>query len=147
MYRHPEINGLYVPLSIPLRTCPCCQSRMLDLSPYVLKLLAQAEDQRGSYFKEKDNRISAQLERAGVVPSSDVLDTNDQPVCEACVKAGRVTFICFGCKRENPVNLIHFTQPGDPCESVCIPCYESHTAKVWDQIIKDLAEKHRWDFA
>lgn len=84
-----------------------------------------------------------QMRRAGWVDRAPVTDRMAQTLCVECAPDGAV-FTCALCKQERhgaPEDVF-----GDPPEFLCVPCFETVTAKVWAAKEDELREAHRYDF-
>lgn len=143
MYLHtPVKEGPFVTIAVGLSTCPCCKSPMIEAP---LKALNSVASVVGSGLKDGGNSIAAQCLRGGLVVRSNSTNTENEKICENCANAGESSFICAMCK-EKRASSEKEESFGDPPEFLCKVCYATKSAKDWDDIIKKLSDRHRWDF-
>ena len=91
-----------------------------------------------------DNDFDSQAKRAGFVQRSRV-KVDDRYICIECVEAGKASFKCELCKDRKPSNKEKGIF-GDPPEFLCMDCYETVSAKVWNEKEDELLKTHRYDF-
>ena len=128
----------YAEMLVKLEKCPICDTNML--APH---------DERCSYERSLFHlywRIDFkhQLKNAGWHLMSDI-KVDDKYICQDCASAGKANFLCALCGERKPTDKKRDSF-GDPPDHLCIDCYESATAKVWNDKVEELEELHRWDF-
>lgn len=90
------------------------------------------------------NTFDAQVKRANLaVRSSTKVD--DEYICIDCVKAGKTDFKCDLCGKRKLTNKIK-EGFGDPPDYLCIDCYETVSAKIWEEAVDELNNRHRYDY-
>lgn len=124
----PVIEGDWGLFALPLERCGFCRKQML--SPM-----------KGFHLSSTMNQ-EAQMRAAGLVYRGDSNVTSFD-VCEECVAAGKVAFNCIFCGEYRKSDLYHDSEYGEP---ICKICYESLTAKEWDEKMEALHEAHRYDY-
>jgi len=84
------------------------------------------------------------MKAVGWVLKSNV-QVDDRYICENCVEAGKATFKCSLCCERYPTTDIkeHF---GYPPDYLCVHCYATVTAEVWEKKFDELEKEHRYDF-
>lgn len=87
----------------------------------------------------------SQAKRAGLRISSEVT-INDEPICGDCKKNGAVTFTCYICRKEMPTNFIQLSIGYLPADYLCKACYESVSAREWEETVDKLEENHKYDY-
>lgn len=131
--QEPKIyNGRYVEMLIPFVKCASCGKMMFK------------KDKSNVFCKNRHYKQESQLEIIDGVFESDV--PNDKgPICECCKEAGLATFVCDICGQELPTDKIQesFGYPSE--EFLCKYCYESVSAKVWEEKCNELQESYKWD--
>lgn len=98
--------------------CPSCHRLMM---PYV------------SHKAWPDNR-EAQKQLHNLIEAGQYSYRYQDYICEDCVKSA--TVVCYLCKQERANDEIR-TQWGDRC--LCERCFETVTAKVWDEAEREAA--------
>lgn len=88
--------------------------------------------------------LSEQAKRASVVFRSYTHDASGKELCKACAptKGG---FVCAMCNQRQRGDLSKVSF-GDPAEHMCLVCYETRSAKEWDELAHRLLVKHQYDF-
>lgn len=85
---------------------------------------------------------NAQRKRAGwECPSNQTI--NDERICETCAQQDKATFLCFLCNQTRKSSQQQRSFGGG--DYLCIPCYETSTAKQWETAVNTLNERHRYD--
>lgn len=79
----------------------------------------------------------------GVKWASNISGWN-RTVCAECVDSGRYTVKCALCGQMVTAAEIK-EQVGDPPEYLCVRCFATVSAKVWDEKHEELLDAHRWD--
>lgn len=93
------------------------------------------------YFKVSQE---AQMKNAGIVFKS-IVKVDDMSICQVCADEGKADFFCALCKDRKSTDKIE-KSIGDPPEFLCKDCYNTTTAKIWDNALKELEMKHRYDY-
>ena len=125
----------YVEMLLELSFCSICKNIMININkdnifPNYYKL----------QLKEQLKKINGQIQ-------SNIKDKKtDSYICKSCKEKGKLTFICSICNKEHLTNNIQEEIYGDPPEYVCKTCYSTLSAKQWNTEIKELEDKHKWDF-
>ena len=133
-----ELDGTtYGLMVVGLKACPKCQRYMV--AAYIPKGMWHSVFPL--FYKIN---FPEQVRRAGWVIESDV-QVDNKYICKDCEKAGLADFECSLCRQRKPTSKIE-ERFGDPPDFLCSDCYESVTAKVWDDAVKDLREEHRYDY-
>jgi hypothetical protein len=70
---------------------------------------------------------------------------DDKYICKDCEKSGKADFLCVMCESRKHTGKIKESF-GDPPEYLCIDCYETATAKKWEEAVEELNQIHRYDF-
>jgi hypothetical protein len=125
----PKGTTLYVPWR--LSRCAKCEALMI---PRGLKI-----DDWGSALW---GRAAKEM---GLVRRFDGRMDEDMIVCAPCARKGGATFTCALCGVARGFDQEHDSW-GDPAERLCVPCYETVPAKVWEAKTKELYGVHRYDF-
>ena len=123
-------NNAYGIMLVELRKCPICKKWMLTKG--IFPAAAYGTDRK------------AQLERAGWVSQSHSYDTMGE-ICVECERSGKETFKCCLCGKEQKTSEITDSF-GKPAEFLCKSCYSTTPAKIWDEKISRLYDKHRYDY-
>ena len=90
------------------------------------------------------NSFDDQARRAGLVIKSTII-VDSHYICCDCEKAGLADFKCCLCKKRKPTSKIKEIF-GDPEEFLCFDCYETVTAKIWEEEKERLIDEHRYDY-
>ena len=122
----------YMEMLVDTDECPCCSKRMMhkDKSREIFPVYILANQY-------------AQMKAAGMTYTSRTRVDN-KLICEECEKSGKADFLCALCEQRKPSDKKHESF-GDPAEHLCIHCYESVPAKVWEEKGDQLREEHRYD--
>ena len=71
-------------------------------------------------------------------------DDNGHRCCIECKQNGKHTFECALCHELRQFSEVQY-EVGDPREYLCKICYNTQSAKVWEEKKTELYESHRWD--
>lgn len=85
-----------------------------------------------------------QIKEAGWVLRSGAT-RDDYEICKECFNAGQEGFRCALCNQVKPMSKSQESF-GYPTEYLCKDCFEIIPAKVWAEKVKELIEKHKYDF-
>ena len=110
------------------KKCPYCGKQMMGRS----NLFSSLKDQE------------TQMKKLGVVFISDATKDN-QYICVECKEKGIASFICALCGERRSYEDMQESF-GDPPEYLCKHCYNTVSAKVWDDKVADLSDIHKYDF-
>lgn len=121
-----------IKFKIKYNICPSCGCKMmLKAKPGIFP----------QYFKEDQH---SQCRKHGIeFTSKSKID--DDYICETCEKAGKAKFRCSLCGEIRESDKIQITI-GDPAEYLCKKCYETVSAKNWEEKNDELEKKHRYDY-
>jgi len=113
-----------------VRPCAACNTFMYDGFPKYNKMT-----------------LEKQLERAGWRRKSGVTSGihNNGDLCQACADAGIAKFKCELCGESRPYSE-EKERVGDPPDFLCKACFETVTAKEWDDKVNELELSHQWDY-
>ena len=132
-------------MQVNLHKCPTCGRWML---PRIARHLNTPIDHTLFVISIFDTRPLSRLEqvldRAGWRLESDS-EFDNHHICAQCASEGKGGFTCALCGqvRSSDQEKKSF---GDPAEFLCVVCYETQPAKVWQQKVDELYEEHRCDF-
>lgn len=129
LYR-TDSGFFYAEMLIELEICPICGK------PMILK-------RHGFPLYYKINQ-DAQMKNAEIQYISKSKYNNKYICCE-CAESGKSKFTCYICKTDKPSDKLH-SSFGDPADHLCTDCYETVSAKRWNEIEDNLIEEHRYDF-
>lgn len=125
--------GQYATFLVQIEECWTCKNNMVKepsgQHPFPLHYRFSFDQQR---------------RRAAFTYRSNIKVDNEY-ICIECEEAGKATFKCALCKERHDSDEKH-TSIGDWPEFLCIPCYETVPARVWEDKIEELEEEHRYDF-
>ena len=130
-YTPTTYYGRCVLIVVELRACPLCGKLIMPPG-------------RGMFPTSPKVSRETQMRNAGWVEEGRCRINGDYP-CAECVQAGKATFVCAGCGKEQSGSEIKESF-GDPPEYLCKTCYATIPAKEWDEKEAELRESHRWDF-
>jgi hypothetical protein len=128
------IEHNYALMLVCISECPICKKPMVYIGKDHWRLFP-------SYWKLQ---AKTQIQRAGWTIESNEKQEGEY-VCIECLKAGKITFVCSLCEIRKPTSKIQ-ESIGYPPEHLCIDCYETKTAKEWEEILTKLKAKHTYDF-
>lgn len=114
--------------------CPKCKKKMIDASYMGLY------NSFPVYIKFK---LETQLSEKDMVIRSETKEGYHY-LCKNC--EGNMEFKCVGCKETRLKKDIKYKY-GDPPDFLCNTCYNTKSAKEWDDLVSGIAEEHRWDYA
>ena len=132
-----ESNDLAIgTVHVLLHKCSTCGRWMLNKS---------AERANNVFATEHFELLQEYLALADWRLRSDVTDRNGSEICEQCASEDKGSFECALCGevRESSQKV---RSVGDPPEFLCMVCYETKPAKVWEEKYKELLEAHRYDY-
>ena len=87
----------------------------------------------------------SQMKRAGLVFISHS-KIEEHPICIECEKEGKASFKCSLCNTEKPSNKLKESFGIIATDYLCIDCYESVSAKVWEEKNEEFQEVHKYDY-
>jgi hypothetical protein len=123
------IHGrIYGQLAVNLEICGHCERFMVDMSQIV--------------FTDGNNVMQQITNARWEVRSS--AQKYGKSICVTCKNAGFSFFYCYLCRQERKSNFL-YQSFGDPPDHLCFCCYETVSAKEWDEILDVLNERHRFD--
>jgi len=136
-YTPQIIDGKYILFAAHGRECPICKKLMVKkLTKYYLE---------NSFFPAwMEMSQDAQMKRAGIVYVGSAR-VDDEYICIECEEAGKTDFKCELCGERKPTEKIQ-EMFGGPADFLCKDCYETATAKAWDEKCDQLQDKHKYDF-
>ena len=123
-------------LVVNLSKCPTCGRWMLDNS---------AKNTREVFPTAMGDTLADQLKRADWRFTSGTTVGEDDVICEQCASEGRGSFTCQLCGQVRESSLVE-ERIGDPPEFLCKICYETSSAKAWNEKQDELYKAHRYDF-
>jgi len=123
----------YALMIVELDECPICKKQILNVpkKSYIFPTWYEID-------------IDNQLKKAGWVLASQETQEG-KIICIECSKSGKSTFLCALCGLRKPTSKIE-ESIGWPAEYLCKDCYETKTAKEWDDMVKKLNAEHRYDY-
>jgi hypothetical protein len=129
-----KIEGTnYALMLVQTSICPICGKTMI-----------KAEKERGLFPSYIRHDQETQMKRAGFVFRGNTL-VDDESICTECEKAGKANFLCQLCNERKPTNKQQESF-GWPSVFLCSDCYETVSAKAWEEKCDKLREEHRYDF-
>jgi len=137
--RTPDGKRGHVLMTFALEIKPCsiC-GRLIFNAPIDTSLYNRR--QFPSYLKIN---AAAQVKAAGLVPAGYNPGDNYDAVCKICESEGRVEFTCFCCGEKRKSSLFHDVEYSEP---FCKVCYESKSAKEWNEAVERASELHKYDY-
>jgi hypothetical protein len=119
-------------LFVRLSTCYTCKRKMIE----------KPRNIRGLFPPWIDNNFDAQIKRAGwgVTSSADV---DGHTICQQCADDGKATFLCALCGERKPTDKIKDDFGRHRIDYLCLDCYKTVSAKVWQEKVNELRERHR----
>jgi len=132
-------SHIYGEILIELNRCPICKKIMIY----------QPRHWRYEDIYPKYNKITLdeQIKKAGWIFESDAhLDGVEEYICEECKEKGLATFKCVLCGERKTFDKEKESFGGYPPDYLCIDCFKSVSAEIWDKKTDELHELHRYDF-
>ena len=135
----PFTDEVYYAFLVEPKPCPVCGRPTLPIVP--------ASSRTPLFpFNYLINQ-SAQMRAAGIIEVSEIRDkSSDNYLCKECADAGKATFICKICFKEQTTKEIEKTIPGGLPDSLCKTCYATIPAKQWEETVDRLEDAHQYDF-
>lgn len=99
----------------------------------------------GAFPSYNRNNQEAQMKRAGIV-ALGYSGTEQEPVCAVCVSENKITITCAICNETRSANDVE-ERVGSPPEFLCKFCYETVSAKAWQDKMDELRDSHQWDYS
>lgn len=137
LYKPKIIDNRYAAFLVELKKCSICSCFM------VVKPSQQFYEKNTFPIYHKLD-FKTQADRAHLHIVSNIKIDNEF-ICIKCAKDGKATFLCALCNKRKSSNKEKEIF-GDPPEVLCIDCYETVSAKIWDDKCKILNAQHRYDF-
>ena len=131
------INNRYATFLVDIKKCSICNNLMV-VKP------SQRYFEKNTFPIYYELDFTAQAKRANLHFVSNI-KVNDEYICIECAKGGKATFLCVLCNTRKSSNKEKETF-GDPPEVLCTDCYETVSAKIWDDKCEQLSAQHRYDF-
>ncbi len=125
----------YVRVWIKVERCKYCDLRMVHYP--------KPRDE--TFPKQSGINFKGQAEILGLVKASGTA-VDHKPICQGCVDAGKVDFLCSLCNKRKPSSKIQESFGCQPQEHLCADCYRTVPAKLWEAKIDALQEKHKYDW-
>jgi hypothetical protein len=126
----------YATMMVELNKCPLCRRYMLYSD--------NSNQDRYAFPKYEKINFETQVKKSGWVVTSDI-EVNNHFICQDCVKSGKAEFTCSLCNVKQPTSKIQETIGVYDKDYLCQTCYNTKTAKEWEEKTEELYEKHRWD--
>ena len=137
-YRIDSVNEAMVVVAIKLRRCGVCNHDMVSNTSDELRSVLE---RAGPYWL-RENRISAQLARAGLRLESRASESL-QAVCQECWQASRLKFHCYLCGVDRPADQLHVSFGYDEdVDHLCTVCYDHVSARRWEETVQKLVKSH-----
>lgn len=133
---HMGGNGVYIEMCLEGKLCPVCNKPMLNKHNF-----NYGDNIFPNYYIQHQK---AQMERCGIEFISSAVVDNER-ICEACAAQGKACFKCHYCNAMLSSELIEKSF-GEPAEYLCKNCYETLSAKKWDEAVKQLEDDHEYDY-
>lgn len=89
-------------------------------------------------------QFEAQAKRAGFKIQSHV-KVDDNYICFYCLVNDQAKFLCSLCRQRKASSKEQYHY-GDPAEFLCTDCYDTVSAKVWEEAVKQIEHDHQYDF-
>lgn len=118
---------------LEIKTCPKCNKKMINASHNAL---------RQSFPGYNKLNLETQLSKKDMVIRSET-EEGYHYLCENC--EDNMEFKCWGCKETRLKKDIKWKY-GDPPDFLCIHCYNTKTAKEWNDLRSEIDDNHRWDY-
>lgn len=104
-----------------------------------------------SVFPNLDYFVKEQIKRAGFEITgrqfeshSEFGETLKHAFCQTCCDAGYATFTCLFCHQERPSNQVYRAAYE---EGICSVCFETSSAKEWEEKLSKLDEDNRYFYS
>jgi len=134
-YTPKIIEGNYATMLVEVAKCKFCGSWMIE----------RCKHWNSPFPKYIGQNFIAQVHRARwkfrSMRYSDEVD-----VCEECVQTERFKFTCYLCKKAWTTDNIQASFGYMGQDHLCKICYNTTSASVWASTVKELEEKHKYDF-
>ena len=114
--------------------CPKCNKKMIDAEYWKLFSVFPI------YHKKA---LKIQLSKRNMVVRSEIKNNDYAYVCKTCI--GLAEFKCYSCKEQRLIKNKKYTH-GDPPDHLCKECFNTKTAKEWEDLEDEIVEKHQWDY-
>lgn len=114
-----------------VKTCAACDTTMVYGSD--------------SFPNQDTSSLMAQLERANWEFASGIVsDFHGGELCETCANQGKAQFKCWLCEQAYPYVEAQ-ERIGDPPDILCKHCYETESAKEWEEAKEAIYRRHRYE--
>lgn len=133
-----KCDGTYGTVAISIVRCSQCKAP----TPPFMKEWTE----RTLFPRDFRSMLDAQMKRAGWKRRSTATSVEGKELCVECAEE-HARFKCALCDK---------VRSGEPKESygvgrsdseyLCMPCYETVSAKTWDAKVTELEEAHRYDY-
>ena len=124
---------------LKITECPNCKRKMIDADYNALYSAFP--------FWEKMNFEAQRLRKGFAIRSNQSFD--DDKMCGShywCIDCkDKIEFKCFNCKEMRLKKDMEYRY-GDPPDFLCKFCYETVSAKDWNELIKAIEDNHRWEY-
>ena len=136
-YVPKKINSRLAAFAVEIEPCAICNKDMVS------KPIEYAFS-NGNTFPICTNSFDSQVKAGGfVIRSNATID--GEYICKDCASKGLADFECDLCNKRYPTSDIK-KSIGDPADYLCVHCYASCSAKIWDEAVNQLEDEHRYDF-
>lgn len=127
----PVKYGKYIKMLIEGKKCKICGKIMIEKSD--------------SLFP-KYNKINqeAQMKKVDLAFFSKT-KVDDAYICCECEKSGKADFLCQLCNKRKPTSKIKESFGIYDTDFLCTECFETKTAKDWEEKCDKLYKEHKYD--
>jgi hypothetical protein len=134
----PEKFGeCYYKFLIEIKPCGCCS-----------KPMARMPNWNSPFPHSLDINFNHQRNLAGIELCSNRQIASGKEICVKCWSDGKETCECYLCKNIRPSNNVvkSFGYGGFNVKYLCKFCYDSVSAKKWDETCEKLEDEHKYDY-
>lgn len=133
MYIPKKVDTNLYTFFVRTKICPVCKKQMVRSQLGVVT------------FGNDPLSFHSQCAAAGIVLESHAEDEHGNAICKECVDNGRAKFICSLCRRTFPTDMIQKSVGSYLRSHLCKECFNTVSAKEWEDKVQELEENHKWD--
>ena len=127
-------NEVFASIVVELNKCGVCNRPMFPST------------WKGRYgFLARSWEIDKLMQSAGFVWDSNVDSPLGHNICTECAADGKGSFICSLCGQERRADQVKENYGYPVSDYLCTVCYETQSAKLWDEWDHKLHKAHQYD--
>ena len=134
---HIEAHHVYIEMLVEGKLCNICKKPMIREGRGALM--------NGGVFPNYIGLNIQEQVKNGCLEFMSHFKVDDKEICITCKEAGRADFVCQSCHQRKSTDKMK-ESIGDPPDFLCVDCYNTVPAAVWDSLKDHLYEEHKYGY-